>query len=209
MRLRVTSSRIDWDKEIKIAEKATTDSIRGASEALKKSWRNEIRRAGLGNRLANAIRSEVYPNGRDSMNAAALVWSNAPEIISAFNQGVVIRSRKGFAIAVPLPAAGRSPSGERLSPAAWERQRGIKLRYVSRGRRPPLLVAEDSRVSSKGLARRKGGRRRKDGILSGAQTVPIFVLVPNVSLKKLLDLQGATRRVHNSLPGRIIANWDD
>lgn len=196
-------------EHIEDGERAVKKSLVQAGQTLKQAWRDQIKSAGLGRRLGNTIRSAAYPIGQNSFNAAAFVWSNAPNIVAAMDQGALIRSRNGVALAVPLPEAGHSRRGGRLTPEEWERQRGLKLRFVPRGKgKLPLLVADDARLNKKGLARKKGGRRRKkDGILSGAQTVPIFVLVPQVRLRKVLDLQRATRQVHNSLPGLIVSNW--
>jgi len=41
----------------------------------------------------------------------------------------------------------------------------------------------------------------------GLTTVPIFLLVPQVKLPKRLDLDRDTERVHESMPGLIVANW--
>ena len=49
--------------------------------------------AGLGTRLGNSIRLATYPKGSESLNAAALVWSNAPVIVGAHDTGPLIRSR--------------------------------------------------------------------------------------------------------------------
>ena len=64
----------------------------------------------------------------------------------------------------------------------------MRLRFVYRRGRPSLLVADDARVNARGLAAAKRGRRRRDGMLTGAETVVIFILVPQVRLRKRLDL---------------------
>src|SRR5690606_38904224 len=69
------------EAEVKAGERAVTTSIRGAGDGLKIAWRRQITGAGLGQRLANTIRSASYPKGRHSLNAAALVWSKAPVIV--------------------------------------------------------------------------------------------------------------------------------
>lgn len=190
---------------------AVTQGVAETAKAVQANWRAQIVSAGLGKRLSGTIRQEVYPKGQPSPNAAALIWSKAPEIIGANERGALIKSSKGLFLAVPLPGAGTGVSaggrgGKRVTPAGWERRTGIKLRFVFRANKPSFLVADDARVSAKsGIAKRRGGKRRKDGILSGAQTVPIFILVPQVRLKKRLDLQGAARDGALALPGRIRA----
>jgi hypothetical protein len=122
-------------------------------------------------------------------------------IIGAHDTGPLIRSSTGLWLAIPTPAAGKSARGGRITPAEWERRRGLRLRFVSRRRGPSLLVAE-GRVNSRGLgvaSRAKTGR--------GLATVPIFLLVRQVKLRKRLDLAREAERAHDAVPGLIVANW--
>lgn len=196
--------------EILAAEKAVTAGIARAGIALKEAWRRQVAGAGLGQRLANSIRANRYPRSGQSINAASLVFSRASRIVDAFDRGALIRSKDGFYLAIPTEAAGmRGVGGARITPGGWERRTGMRLRFVYRRGRHSLLVADDARIGSRGLAARKGGRRRKDGILSGAQTVPIFILVPQVRLRKRLDLDRDTRAAAAALPAAILAAWRD
>ena len=77
--------------EVKAGEKAVTAAMREAGNGLKTAWRSQITGAGLGTRLGNSIRLATYPKGSDSLNAAALVWSNAPVIVGAHDAGPLIR----------------------------------------------------------------------------------------------------------------------
>ncbi|EDM72260.1 hypothetical protein RAZWK3B_08421 [Roseobacter sp. AzwK-3b] len=187
--------------EIKTGEKAVTAAMREAGSGLKQSWRGRITRAGLGRRLTNSIRNQTYPRSGQSLNAAALVWSKAPEIIGAHETGPLIRSKDGFWLAIPLPAAGKGARGKALSPGEWERRRGLRLRFVYRRRGPSLLVA-DGRLNNRGLgvaSRAKIGR--------GRASVPIFLLVPQVKLHKRLDLDRDARKAQAAVPGLIVAKW--
>ena len=47
--------------EIAAGERAVTAAVREAGAGLKLAWRGQITGAGLGARLANSIRSEVFP----------------------------------------------------------------------------------------------------------------------------------------------------
>jgi hypothetical protein len=187
--------------EVKAGEKAVTAAMREAGTGLKTAWRGQITGAGLGRRLANSIRSQTYPKAGESLNAAALVWSKAPVIVGAHDTGPLIRSRDGFWLAIPTPAAGRGLRGGRITPGEWERRRGLRLRFVYRRTGPSLLVAE-GRLNTKGQAvvsRSKTGR--------GKVTAPIFLLVPQVKLPKRLDLARDAERAHDAVPGLIVANW--
>ena len=187
--------------EILAGEKAVTTAMRVAGAGLKSDWRTQITRARLGQRLANTIRSKTYPAAGESLEAAALIWSNAPQIIGAHDTGPLIRSKDGFWLAIPTPAAGKGSRGKALTPGEWERRRGLRLRFVYRRRGPSLLVA-DGRLNSRGLgvaSRSKTGR--------GQSTVPIFLLVPQVKLAKRLSLARDTERAQAAIPGLIVANW--
>jgi hypothetical protein len=187
--------------EILAGEKAVTTAIRVAGNDLKSNWRAQITRARLGQRLANTIRSKTFPAAGESLEAAAFIWSNAPQIIRAHDTGPLIRSKDGLWLAIPTPAAGKGTRGKALTPGEWERRRGLRLRFVYRRGGPSLLVA-DGRLNSRGLgvaSRSKTGR--------GQSTVPIFLLVPQVKLAKRLSLARDAERAQAAIPGLILANW--
>lgn len=188
-------------EEIATGEHAVSTAIREASTRLKSAWRGQITGAGLGARLARSIRSEQYPKGKSSLNAAALVWSKAPVIIGAHDTGPLIQSRSGLWLAIPTPAAGKSARSGRISPGEWERRTGLRLRFIYRRRGPSLLVAE-GRLNTKGRAvasRSKTGR--------GLLTAPIFLLVPQVRLEKRLNLAKDAEKLWAAIPKMIAANW--
>jgi hypothetical protein len=187
--------------EIRTGEKAVSAAMREAGANLKSAWRAQITGAGLDQRLARTIQSEQFPKGKPSFNAAALVWSKASIIVRAHDAGPLIRSRNGFWLAIPTPAASKSSRGGRITPGEWERSSGLRLRFVYRRTGPSLLVAE-GRLNAKGLAvasRSKTGR--------GMTTLPIFLMVPQVKLRKRLDLARDAERAHDAVPGLIVANW--
>ena len=187
--------------EIKAGEKAVSAAIREAGRDLKSAWRGQITQAGLGRRLTNSTLSRTHPKAGESLKAAALVWPKVPVIVGAHDTGPLIRSRDGFWLAIPTPAAGRGLKGGRITPGEWERRRGLRLRLVYQCRGPSLLVA-DGRLSSRGLgvaSRSKTGRSKA--------TAPIFLLVPQVKLAKRLDLARDGDRAQAAVPGLIVANW--
>ena len=111
--------------EVAAGERAVSAAIREAGTGLKAAWRGQITGAGLGTRLGNSIRLASFPKSGDSLNAAALVWSNAPVIIGAHDTGPLNQSKDGFWLAIPTPAAGKSKKGGRITPAEWERRTGL------------------------------------------------------------------------------------
>ena len=156
--------------EILAGERAVTETMRTSGSLLRDAWRNQITAGGLGNRLARTIRSQTYPRGGTSMEAATLVWTKAPEIVAAHDE--------------------------------WEQRTGMRLKFIYRRRGPSLLVAE-GRVSSAGRAVRS---RSKTG--RGLTSVPVFLLVPKVKLKKVLNLDEAVRSVVDRVPAAIVSRWE-
>jgi hypothetical protein len=63
-------------------------------------------------------------------------------IIGAHDTGPLIRSKNGFWLAIPTPAAGKSSKGGRITPGEWERRTGLRLVFIYRRRGLSLLVAE-------------------------------------------------------------------
>jgi len=188
-------------EEIATGERAVSTAIREAGTRLKSAWRGQITGAGLGTRLARSIRSEQYPKGKPSLNAAALVWSKAPVIIGAHDTGPLIQSKSGLWLAIPTPAAGKSARGGRISPGEWERRTGLRLRFIYRRRGPSLLVAE-GRLNSRGIG---AASRAKSG--HGLTSMPIFLLVRQVKLAKRLNLAKAADAALGRIPEAIVANW--
>jgi hypothetical protein len=191
----------EMEREIKAGESAVTRAMQAAGQELKADWRAQITRAGLGARLARTIRSQAYPKRGESLEAAALVWTKAPQIIGAHDSGPLIRSKSGFWLAIPTEAADKGRGGKRLTPGEWEQRRGLRLRFIYRKQGPSLLVAE-GRLNSRGIgvaSRSKTGR--------GLTSVPVFLLVPQVRLRKRLDLARDAARVQAQVPGRIMREW--
>ena len=188
--------------EVEAGQKAVTSVMRDAGRDLQDEWRRQITNASLGPRLARTIRSEVYPKGRNSLNAAAMVWTRAPVIVDAHNTGPLIRAKGGFWLAIPTEAAGKGRNGKRPTPGEWEARTGLKLQFIPRRSGPSLLIAE-ARMTKHGRAavsRSKTGR--------GLASIPIFLMVRQVSLRKRLDLERPSRAALNALPGAIVSRWE-
>lgn len=194
--------------ELKTAERAVTTGVRQATDGLKAELRNQIASAGLGQKLANTWRGQVYPKGGTSLNAAGFVWSKAPEIVNAFGNGVTIRSSHGFFLAIPTEAAGKSAMGKRITPALWEQAHGMRLRFVYRRGAVSLLVADNMRART---GKRGGFSAASASALRtgrGLTTVPIFLLVSQVTLRKRFDIDSAANKWTERLPNLVIQNWE-
>ena len=180
---------------------AVTRAIVAAGNTMKAKWREQVVAAGLGVRLSNTVRLNTYPKGRNSFGAAALLFSKAPELMYAHDSGATIKSQNGVWLAIPTPAAGRGAGGKRITPDEWKKRRGLPLRFVDRPGRTALLVA-DGRQNSKGL-----GVASKSKTGRGRATVVIFILTPQVKLRKRLNIASLAEQVAGGIPALVVANW--
>jgi len=195
--------------ELKTAERAVSSGVRQATDGLKSELRNQISSVGLGQKLANTWRGQVYPKGGASLNAAGFVWSKAPEIVRVFGTGVTIRSSHGFFLAIPTEAAGKYAMGKRITPGLWEQAHGIHLRFVYRRGAVSLLVADNMRARR---SKRGGFSPASASVMRtgrGLTTVPIFILVPQVTLRKHFDIDSAANKWTDRLPNLVIQNWSE
>lgn len=188
-------------------KRAVQRGVSTAGAGLQTDWRGQIAGAGLGPNLQRTIRKRVYPEGRNSLRAAALVWSNAGKIVDSFERGVTIRSENGFYLAIPLPTAGKQVGGKRITPGLWEKKTGRRLQFVFRKGKPPLLV--DTGTVTRAAPRGAFGERQRERRGFKNRSVPIFVLKPSVKLPKKLSLMAAAAAAQSRLPSLIVANWQE
>lgn len=195
--------------EARIADlkRAVSNGVLEAAEGLQADLRAQVRAAGLGRGLANAIRVSDHPTApRTSLDAAAVVYAQrgkrgrggADDILDAFDKGALIRSSEGFFLAIPTPEVANMRVGRRqakITPRGFEQATGLPLRFVFRRGKPGLLVVDSARLSKRrGQIKRKGGRRRRDGILTGEQSFVAFILIPQAKLPKKLDFSRDARK---------------
>ena len=92
-------------------------------------------------------------------------------------------------------------------PGLWEQMHGSRLRFIYRRGAPSLLVAENMRART---GKRGGFAKGSASALRsgrGITTVVMFILVPQVSLRKRLDVNAAAERWASALPELIVRNW--
>jgi Family of unknown function (DUF6441) len=120
----------------------------------------------------------------------------------------VIRSRRGRFLAIPTENAPRKGTdGKRISPSTFPEHRFGPLRFVPRQSGPSLLVVDGLRASfSRKTGELRGFRRATDGARRSGQgltTVVMFVLMPQVKLRKRLDVARVAERWSAQLPALI------
>jgi hypothetical protein len=209
MKLATTITRslqADMQAELRDIERAVATGTRDAGRGLRTELRRQVGSAGLGQRLANSWRDKYYPNQK--LDAASLVYTKAPQIIRAFDEGAVIRSKRGRFLAIPTENAPRKGTdGKRISPSTFPEHRFRPLRLVPRPSGPSLLVVDGLRASfSRKSGELRGFRRASDQARRSGQglaTVVMFLLLPQVKLSKRLDVARAAERWSAQLPALI------
>lgn len=157
-------------------EGGVTRAVRKATYGLRDDWRTQISAAGLGDKLPRTVQAQLYPKGDKSINAAGIVWTKAPHIISAYDQGVLIQgglqtktrnrgrgpvgagargadrfgiaktSRPGLFLAIPTKNVPSRGRGRKHTPTTWPTNLP-PLRLVVLKNGTLLLVADDLRRS--------------------------------------------------------------
>lgn len=199
-----------------------TGAMTEATALMKADLRHDVQGAGLGHRLGMAWRSNVYPIGRNSMDAAGYAWTRVPRIIDAFDRGVTIRSRDGAFLAIPTDAAGKrapiagaapafgSRPGKtaRVTPGGFERRTGLKLRLVYRPGKPGLLVVDAAQRDRLGRAAPYLGKGRGSKLYGPkGVTIVVFILVPQVRLRKRLNIDALAEAGGSRFVGLLGQHW--
>ena len=198
-------------ENLREAKKAVTTGVSLAGDGLKKEMRTQIAKANLGKRLSNSWRCNIYPKKKDSLNAAANVYTGAHRILMNFEQGSVIRGKTGLWLAIPTPNVHRYKGKRSPTPAEVERALGVTLRFVYRVGAPSLLVLDNRRASyNRKTGQLRGFNKASASALrtgKGLATVVMFWLVPQVKMPKKLDFKGASLHWYEQIPRLITENW--
>ena len=201
----------DIERYIKISEQATSAAVGIETNALKDTLRADIRSAGFKGSaagLANAWRSELYPRGRGSLNAAGRVWSKVPKIVAGHDQGTTISAKGRRFLAIPsdnVPNRGGF-RGARLTPKNWPARLG-ELQFVVTRTGHRLLIAQRRKVYSP-FGQHTGYRKASEKALrTGAdvEAVVMFFLVPVVKLRKRFDVRSRGEAALRRLPETLYA----
>ncbi len=192
------------------AEAAVTAGVAKITTSIKDDLRSQVVNTGLGNKLAKSWQAKFYPKGQKSISAAGWVFSKAPKIVRAFNEGALIKSKDGFFLAIPTEAAPkRGIGGRRISPSTFPEHTLGKLRFVYRSGKISLLVVDNLRART---GKRGGFRKASDSAMKsgrGLATVVMFLLIPQAKLTKRLDYQAVVNRWQPLLGQAILDNWQE
>jgi hypothetical protein len=226
--------RAAMEAEVRDAARAMRRGVERAGREVQAELRAQARGAGFsdnGRAVANAWRLRVFPApgvAPRTLKPAALVWSNAPKLVEAFDRGTPIIARNARYLAFPTPynaAGGRRGSsargGLRVTPQQMQGARGeafvirsnsnpavrlwcLRVRAASgiarRSRRLRLFVGSNAEILT---GRRRGQQQRAREVLAQG-FVPMFFLLRQVSLRKRLDIAAVRRRAPGILARALV-----
>ena len=223
------------ERELLAGKRAAREAVDGEGRRAQQELRGQVRAAfgRGGNRLANTWRLQVYPaRPVPTLRPAAEVQSRAPVIIDAFDRGVTIRARAGRYLAVPLEAnrrGGLRTSRPRVTPAQmvasraafvlplsgsraklWCLRTSVAQRRGRGGRVNNIAVGGNLvQVGARGAAFRGGylSRGRLTQQLLGQGFVPMFLLLPQLRLRKRLDIGSVARGANARLIASLRGAW--
>ncbi len=195
--------------QVAAAETAVTQGVREISTEIRDDLRTQVVSAGLGVAMSRTWKVAFYPKGRKSIKAAGLIYPDMPKVIRAFSEGMTIRTKRGSFLAVPTPdAPKKGVGGKRINPTNFPEHTLGKLQFVYRPHGVSLLVVNNLRMSGKkGRFRKASDSALRSG--RGLTTVVMFYLVPQVHLRKRLDIQTVVDRHAPDLPQAILDAWPE
>ena len=174
---------------------AAQGAIASAGAIVKAEGRADIAAAGLGAGFVKALRVDIYPQGRNSLNATAHIYHKIP-YAGVFEEGATIRGQPRLWLA--LPSAPQRYGRKPMTPELFAKSVG-PLSFVKRTGKRPLLVAKAKKgknMTKISLARFRSGGRGEGPFMS----VPVFVGVDSVSIRKRLNISGIVRSARDRLP---------
>lgn len=174
--------------EVETGRRAATSTVKRVSGNLKNELRRRTRKAGLGTGLEKAWDRSVYPRRGRSMSAAGFVYSKAKRLHGAFATGATVRAEGGGWLVIPTREAERRGYDKSKRRSQGSRARGDAnvraaerdfgyLRFVKYGTDKAMLYG-----------------------FRGDQVIPLFTLVKQVRMPKLIDPDAALQKWSTRLP---------
>ncbi|RWO90936.1 DUF6441 family protein [Mesorhizobium sp.] len=170
---------------------AGTAAISEAGDIVKREGRQDIAAAGFSKRWQNALRVNVYPRRKLSMNAAALIFHNI-RYAGIFEEGAVISGKPRLWL--PLPSAPKRTGRQKMTPALYVKTIG-PLFSIERPGKPPLLagkIATNRRGSKTGKVSLSALKRGGAGAPS--TLVPLFIGIDRVNIRDRFSIRQITER---------------
>ncbi|QQG36825.1 MAG: hypothetical protein HYS17_03375 [Micavibrio aeruginosavorus] len=195
----------DFRRERKTIINSIRLGTKEGTDGLKNELQSQIVKAGMGTQLSKSWQRKFYEN--NGSNPAGFVYSKAPDIARAFDEGMLIRAKNKIWLAYPTENAPPRLENRRITPALFVKHNG-PLRFVPRDGQSALLVTDNYRSSySRKTGDFKGFRkiRAKNpaNVRKGRVTIAMFVLVRQAKLPKTLNVESAASKWGAAIPKLI------
>jgi len=175
---------------------AGTGAMKELGDIVKREGRQNMASAGFSTRFQNTFRSITYPQGRDSINAATVIFSKV-KYSNIFETGGQVAGKP--LLWLPLQTAPKKVGREKMTPALYVRTIG-PLVSIERPGKPPLLAGKIA-------TNRRGGKskvslsalRRGHAAGAASELVSLFIGIDRVSIKDKLQIKEITERTAGRL----------
>jgi hypothetical protein len=235
MRLTLSTDPAAFARQMEAEKKRIATGLRkgvtAATNEIKETLRGQVRASGFrGERaLANAWRSDVFPRqDNGSFRPAGVVWSAAPDIHDSMNRSTPIVAKGGKFLAIPSSVnrvTGGGRGGMRLRVTTEQMAAAGSGAFTIKRRSGPGLLwclpvqttrSRQGRVRVSGAGQRfltgngrfAGDRARIEAKRQAAADrgfLVMFILVPSVTPRKVLDVEAVRRAVPGLLVKHISA----
>jgi hypothetical protein len=203
-----------FDQEFKSIERpissAATQAVIEAGDIAKRDGRTSIAAAGFSRKWQNALRSRIYPaGGKLSLRPAAYIYHKIP-YAHIFEEGGSISPGPGKLMWIPTENVPTRRGLHRMTPGHFVRTVGPLVSVNVPGKAPMLFAKADRGKRGKGKVTLAGLRRAASGAAKGRVTsVPLFIGVEKVTLRKRFDIVKAVQRVVGMLPALFLKHYGE
>lgn len=188
---------------------AGQETIEEVATQVKLKGRAHIAQAGFSKRWQNALRADVYPKRKVSLNAATLIYHKIP-YADVFETGATIRGKPRLWL--PLSTTPKRIGRYRMTPERFSREVG-PLQPVQRPGRKPLLFGRmevtEGQAKSGDYGKVTLAKLRKGAAGSGiVRGVPLFVGVDSVKLRDRFQLSELIEREADKMAAIFVRKLD-
>ncbi|TIX27301.1 DUF6441 family protein [Mesorhizobium sp.] len=184
---------------------AGTAAISEAGDIVKRDGRQDIAAAGFSRKWQNALRVNVYPRRRNSMNAAALIYHNI-RYAGVFEEGATITGHPRLWL--PLKDTPKRAGRQKMTPALYIRTIG-PLVSIERPGKPPLLAGKIANRRGKmaaGKVKVTTSALKRGGAGAPSTLVPLFIGIDRVNIRDRFSIRQITERAAARLGALYLKN---
>jgi len=181
---------------------AGTTAISEAGDIVKREGRADIAAAGFSRRWQNALRVNVYPKRKYSIDAAALIFHNI-RYAGIFEEGGTISGKP--TLWLPLPSAPKRAGRKKMTPALYIKSIG-PLFSIERPGKPPLLAGKIATNRRSKTGKVSLSALKRGGAGAPSTLVPLFIGFDRVNIRDRFSIRQITERAAARLGDLYLKN---